>query len=475
MATAIAPSRARRTIRVARVKKEHGIRNYRSALSYLDSLTNFERMPRVGRIDWAGALSRMQRLLALLGNPHKRLRTVHIAGTKGKGSTVAMLAGMLSANRITVGAYTSPHIMDVRERIAINGRMISEIEFARAIDRVAAAAQSLRNGQPTYFEALTAAAFLYYADKEVDLAIIETGLGGRFDSTNVLVKPEVCGITSISFDHMDQLGNTLALIAEEKAGIFKPGVPVISAPQTAEVKRVLRRVAEKVKAPLKFAGEDIEFSTRFERSRAAGPHTRISIATPGSRFEHLAVPLPGEHQAVNCGLALGLLDVLKASGFEVEEEAAIAGLSSVELPGRMETVCESPHVIVDGAHNAASIDALMRAIGQNVPYDSMVVVFGCNNDKDIPGMMHCLQLGADKIIFTQSSSPRAAEPPALAAKFTEVSGRMAQVAPTLEEALHVASKAVSRDDLICVAGSFHLVADAKRLFARPDFASQLVG
>jgi dihydrofolate synthase/folylpolyglutamate synthase len=409
-------------------------------------------------------LSREKRILAELGHPHKLFRSVHIAGTKGKGSTAAMLSHMLQGNHIKVGVYTSPHIVDVRERISVNGLMIPEATFGKVAGRVAAAIERAKIEPPTYFEFLTAVAFQYFADQAVDVAIIETGLGGRLDATNV-IKPEVCGITSISYDHMAVLGNTLEEIAGEKAGIFKEHVPVVSAPQPKGVKLVLKKAAERVKAPLLFAGDDIEFSYRFESSRSTGPQARICVTTATSHFDHLPVPLVGEHQAINCGLAVGLLDQLKNRGFAIDNEAAIAGLSRVALEGRMELMCTKPRVLADGAHNAASVEALMRAIGQNISYDSMVVIFGCCADKDVNGMLRLIQLGADKVIFTEIKSPRTALAKDLAARFAEVSGKMAQVAHNLSEALEIAEKAISREDLICVTGSFHLVAEAKKLFA----------
>jgi len=450
------------------------IKTYRAALAWLETLVNYESMPKMRRRSVELGLTRINRILAQLHNPHKNLCCVHVAGTKGKGSTVAMLSHMLSANEFSVGVYTSPHILDIRERITINQHHISEADFTRVVARVMAATKAASISDPTFFEALTAAAFLHFAQKKVDIAVVETGLGGRLDCTNVITKPEVCGITSISLDHTQILGNSITSIAEEKAGIFKSGVTVISAPQTPEVKRVLRRTAAKTRSPLLFAGDDIEFSYRFESSRATGPHTRVSVSTPTSRFEHLAVPLLGEHQAFNCAVALGMLDVLKSRGFEIKDEAAITGLANVHLPGRMEVIFDAPRVMVDGAHNPASVEALMRAIGQNVAYDSMVVVFGCNADKDVRGMLQLLQLGADKIIFTASRSPRACDPAELAAQFAEHSGRMAQWCPTLEEAVHIASKAVTRDDLLCITGSFYLVGEAKQLFTQRERVFQLL-
>ena len=403
-------------------------------------------------------------MLQALGSPHRKYKTAHIAGTKGKGSTATMLAEMVRACGLKVGLYTSPHILDIRERIVVDGEMISEAEFGRAVAKVAAAAKS-KGISPTYFEVLTVAAFQHFAETEVELAVVETGLGGRLDSTNV-VSPEVCGITSISLDHLAQLGDNVVSIATEKAGIFKKGVPVISSPQRPNVKETLVRIAGETNSPIRFSDEQVDFSYRFEFSRSLGRHARICLTTPSSKFEHLHVPLHGEHQAVNCGLALGMLDVLKSRGLPIDDQKATAGLANVKMAGRMQLISESPRILVDGAHNAASVDALVRAIGQNIAYDSMVVIFGCSRDKDISGMVRRIQLGADKIIFTKSNSPRAADPAELAADYSEHCGKMAQVAENLDEAMQIAVSAISREDLICITGSFYLVAEAIRKYTK---------
>jgi dihydrofolate synthase / folylpolyglutamate synthase len=445
------------------------IRTYRAAVEFLNTRTDYEKMVRVGYNHTNFNLSRMLRILAGLGNPHKKIRTVHVAGTKGKGSTCHMVASMLQNAGYRTGLYTSPHFVDLRERVRIDDQLISEGDFTRLMARIAPVVQRLRGDDPTFFEVITAAAFLHFANKKVDIAVIETGLGGRLDSTNVL-KPDVCGITSISYDHIAQLGNTLEKIATEKAGIFKPGVPVISAPQAAVVRRVLRKAAEQVGCPLRILGEDIEFSYRFECSRATGPHTRVCISTPTSRFDHLRVPLLGEHQAHNCGVALGIIDAVRQCGFGVPEQAAIDGLAKVQVQGRLEQIKDHPRTVVDAAHNAASVAALMRAIGQNVTYDSMVVIFGCSADKDIDGMLDQLQLGADKVIFTDTGVPRSADPHELLNRFMEKSQKMAQVGVTLQEAYEIACRCVTREDLICITGSVYLVGLAKKLLA----AGQLV-
>ncbi|NLX14910.1 MAG: bifunctional folylpolyglutamate synthase/dihydrofolate synthase [Phycisphaerales bacterium] len=448
----------------ARKKVPIAVRTYQSALNFLKGMTNYEEMTRVGYNSINFNLSRMNRLVAALGNPHKKLRFIHIAGTKGKGSTATMLASMLGQCTLKVGLYTSPHLLDIRERIQINGEMISEADMTRLMARIAPVVKKLAKDEPTFFEIMTAAAFLHFADQQVDFAVIETGLGGRLDSTNI-IRPDLCAITSISYDHVNQLGSTLEKIAEEKAGIIKPGIPVVCSPQSKEVRKVLLKAAEKVKAPIYFTGKDIEFSYRFESSRPIGPHTRVSLTTANTRFEHLPVPMLGDHQAINCGLALSVIALLKERGLEISDQSVIDGLARVRMPGRMEIIQETPRILVDGAHNAASVEALMRAIGQNIPYDSMIVIFGCQSDKDIPGMLRHVQLGADKAIFTVTGSPRSADPHDLAAEYMEASGKMAQVAERLEDALDIAERAVTREDIICIAGSFYLVGLAKRVVA----------
>jgi len=440
-------------------------RTFRSAVNFLDSLTNYERSARTPYNANNFGLSRTNRLLAALGNPHNNFKTVHIAGTKGKGSTAAMLMEMLRGCGLKVGLYSSPHILNIRERILVDSEMVSEPDFVKLVSAVSEASAKARVAGPTYFDMLTSAAFLHFSQVGVDIAIIETGLGGRLDATNVIT-PEAIGITSISYDHLAQLGKTLPLIATEKAGIMKEGIPIISAPQEPEVRETLDAAASALNAPLKYSNENVDFSYRFEFSRTMGRHARICLTTPHCKFEHLHIPAPGIHQAINCTLALGLLDVLKGKGYPIDDQKAMLGVANLKLPGRMQLISEEPRIVVDGAHNGASIEALMRAVGQNIVYDSMVVIFGCSKEKDVARMVRQLQLGADKIIFTSIKSPRSADPQELAAEYSEVSGKMVQVAQDLEEALDIATRAISREDVICITGSFYLVAEAIRKFGR---------
>jgi dihydrofolate synthase/folylpolyglutamate synthase len=451
---------------VVKTKPKKAFRTYKQAIAYLFDRTDYERQTVLRYNVTTFNLDRMKKLLGLLDNPHKKIVTVHIAGTKGKGSTCTMLAKMLESNGYKVGLYTSPHVVTLHERIVVNSTMISEHEMTDMINRIYVPVETLaKTSAPTFFEIMTAIAFLYFAQKQVDIAVIETGLGGRLDSTNV-VEPKVVGITSLSIDHQRQLGPNIESIAAEKAGIIKKGVPIVTVPQDPAAMKILKKHATELKAPMSVTGADIDFSYRFESSREHGPHTRICVTTPTSRFEHLRVPLPGEHQAINCGLALAILDKLKGTGFKIDDEKAINGLSDVSMPGRMELISGDPRIMVDAAHNAASIRALIQAIGQHVPYDSMVVIFGCNADKDVRGMLEQLQFGADKVIFTRSNNPRAVFPQDLADMYSEICGKMCQTAMTLSEALAIAESAVGREDLICITGSFYLVGQAKTHLAK---------
>ena len=443
------------------------MKTYKEALSYLFSHTDYEKQ-RVLRYNITTFdLTRMNRLLKELGNPEKGQKFVHIAGTKGKGSTSTMVARMLEAAGYKVGLYTSPHITSIHERITINDKQVTEDELLKLVNTVKPVIDKLAQEdiQPTFFELFTAIAFIHFANSGTDFAVLETGLGGRLDSTNV-VTPLVSAITNISIDHQRQLGYTVKEITREKAGIIKPGVPVVTVEQSEEALDVIREVAAKKGSPLCITGLNVDFSSRFESSREDGPHTRICVLTGTSKFEHLKVPLPGQHQAVNCGLALTIIDHIKNQGYEISDEAVVKGLGNVHMPGRMEVVFNEPTIVVDAAHNAASLKALIETIGQHIPYDSIIFIFGFNADKDIEGMLNELQYGADKVIFTRSSSPRAISPDELADEYNELTGRMCQTSLSLGDALKIAGSAVTRGDVICITGSVYLVGDAIKRFNR---------
>lgn len=442
--------------------------SYEDALAYLAERVNVERVAPASVDPHVFKLDRMFALMKELGDPQKSFASVHVAGSKGKGSVCEMTASCLEGCGLTTAIYTSPHLVDVRERFRIGKEMISREDFRLAAEKVASAAAKVRGewGEATYFEVTTAMAFVYFADQAVDIAVVEVGLGGRLDSTNVLT-PLVSAITAIQLEHTDLLGKTLAEIAREKAGIIKPGVPCVTiAQQDPSIEAVFREVAAEKGSALKIVGRDIEFSSRMEFSPELGQHTRVCVGTERSSFEHLPVPLKGEHQAANCGLVLAILEELRLQGFKLGEREVAAGLAQTHAPGRMELVHASPRIFIDGAHNPESIGCLIKALGAHVRYDSLVVIFGCAKDKDVKGMLARMATGADKVIFTKASgNARAAEPKDLQRKFAEVSGNASQVAPSVREAINLASRAVTRGDIICVTGSFYIAGEAKKLLA----------
>ncbi|MFN0012543.1 MAG: bifunctional folylpolyglutamate synthase/dihydrofolate synthase [Phycisphaerales bacterium] len=451
-----------------------------TARHYLLARTDLERIAPTPATRDQYKLDRMVAILEALDNPQDSVRCIHVAGTKGKGSVCEMVAACLEASGYAVGLYTSPHLLDMRERVRINRKPVSESEFVALTKRVAKAAASVAPtmGEATFFELLTAIGFLHFAEQAVDVAVIEVGLGGRLDCTNVIT-PEVAAIATIGLDHTQILGDKIEEIAAQKAGIFKPGVPALVIQQDAKVLNVFRQVAQEVGAPLQVVGNDIEFSYRFEWASgggaearggrgagAGGQCARVNLTTERSNYEHVPVPLKGEHQALNCGLALAILDKLSERGFACPEAKVLRGLESVSLPGRFEMALQSPRLLLDVAHNPDSMRALMKTIGACLQYDSLIVVFGCAADKDVNAMLRSLAAGADKVIFTRATgNARAMDPADLQQRYSELGGKMSQATATLREALDLAGRAVGRGDLICVAGSFYLVGETKRLLA----------
>ncbi|HYE19382.1 MAG TPA: folylpolyglutamate synthase/dihydrofolate synthase family protein [Tepidisphaeraceae bacterium] len=434
------------------------------AVAALDKLQDVERASPAA-IDKKAVftLERMRKLLDALGTPCSHYPVVHVAGTKGKGSVCDMLGAALCGCGLTVGVYTSPHLLDVRERIRINGEWVTPEAFGAVVARVLDAAEDA-GVAPTHFEAVTAAALLHFADEAVDVAVVETGMGGTNDATNV-VTPALSVITPIHSEHAEVLGPALTDIAAHKAGIIKPGVAALSAPQTPEVAEVLRARAAGVGAPLRVVGVDCDYSYRFQSDPDLGPHFRVTMSDRRHTFEGVPAPLKGDHQAVNCALVLAAVGVLREQGMDLPEVGVVEGLARTQANGRAELVFADPRIVVDGAHTPESVGNLVRALGAHMKFDSAVVVFGCAADKDVAGLLANLAQGADKVIFTKATGhARGAEPRELLRAYAEhASGKMAQAAPTVKDAINMAARAVQRGDLVVVTGSFAVAGEAKRL------------
>jgi len=436
--------------------------DFPAAVDYILSFADYERMPRSAVVF---DLRRMERLLARLGNPQNAVKSVHIAGTKGKGSTAAMLASVLKQSGYRTGLYTSPHLLSIRERIQIDGRQISEDEFARLAVRIKPEVEAVNAngnlGELTTYEILTALAFLCFQDSGVAYQVLETGLGGRLDATNV-VQPEVCVTTSISYDHMDVLGSTLAEIAMEKAGIIKPGSIVVTAPQAPETMKVLEDVCRQQKVKLVRVGEDVIW-----RQKSIRPEKQ-SFRLKGLMGEYdIEVPLLGEHQLENAATAVAAAEALAGRGAVITARAIINGIASVSWPGRLQVLRKKPWVIVDGAHNGDSVRRLVAALRQYFKFEKAFVIFGASSDKNIAAMAEELKTFPDRVIVTSSRHPRAVAVELLAEEFSReniIPVISENVASAVEKALSLAGSG----DLVCATGSLFLVAEVMEYMQRRD-------
>jgi dihydrofolate synthase/folylpolyglutamate synthase len=428
--------------------------DYQAAIDYILSFADYERISRSSVIF---DTSRIEVLLERLGRPHLSAESVHIAGTKGKGSTAAMIASILTASGYKTGLYTSPHLHSFTERIRIDGQPIQETEFATMIQslkpRLNAFNEAGARGELTTFEILTALAFVHFAEQAADFQVLETGLGGRLDATNV-VRPKVCAITSVSLDHTEVLGHTLAQIAREKAGIIKPGCTVVSAPQHPEVRSVMSATCLERGARLIEAGQDIAW--RLTESTDCSQSFRLS----GLRGSYdLAIPLLGEHQLENAAVAVGVSEVLAGLGAMVSAESIAAGLSRVSWPGRLQILRRDPLLVVDGAHNADSARKLAKALPEYFRFAKAILVVGTSRDKDVAGIVDGLLPLSKHVIVTRSRNPRAADISVLATEFSR-RGAKVKTAETVGSAVEVALREAGPRDLVCVTGSLFLVAEA---------------
>lgn len=436
--------------------------DYKAALAYIDTFINSERSPNFSRQARFYNLERISRLLAQLGDPHRRLKVLHVAGSKGKGSTAAIVASILTHAGYKTGLFTQPHLMTPRERCRINSRLISEQEFAAYVDRIKPSIEAMGElesiGRVSFFEIYTALAFTYFADNAVDFAVIEVGLGGRLDATNV-VDPLVSVITPISLEHTAILGDTHEAIAKEKAEIIKLNRPVVLAPQHPEAQAVFETVAADRDASIDGVGRDIH----LKRKDWSINGQSFDLTTQTACYSDLFLPLLGEHQAVNAATAIGCIERIRQERYKVPRTSIYGGLKAVRWAGRMQVVGQSPVILLDGAHSPTSAEALCKAIREVFRYQRLILVVGLMRDKDLQAIGQILCPFADEIITTQAfDNPRVTSAEEIAEAWSET-GSDCRVCPNVCEAIPLAQSIATTSDLICIAGSIYIVGEAMKV------------
>jgi dihydrofolate synthase/folylpolyglutamate synthase len=437
--------------------------SYAEATAYLFGLRRF---------GWRPGLSTIARLLDLIGNPQAQVPMVHVGGTNGKGSTSAMLAAILQAAGYRTGLYTSPHLVSFTERIRINGERVAEAEVVRLTAELSAACAGRfaedpavpppagRLSHPTFFELTTAMAFLHFQRRQADVAVVEVGLGGRLDATNV-IRPAAVLLTNIGFDHREYLGNILAEIAGEKAGIIKAGVPVLTAAE-GEALDVFRRAAAERGAPFHPIAEGYRW--RLVASDLTG--ITLDLSGPAGRYGGLAVPLAGAHQAPNVVLAVAAAELLSAAGYRIGESAVRAGLAAVRWPGRLQAVPGAPRILLDGAHNPAAAAALAEFLrAQRARLGRLALVFGVLADKEWRDMLPRFFPLAEAIVLTRPPAERGADPAAIRAAYACMPGTA--VRPDVADAVREAKSLAGPDGTVLITGSLYTVGAAFRVLGLP--------
>jgi dihydrofolate synthase/folylpolyglutamate synthase len=440
------------------------LETYEQAIEFLFGRINYER----AHVDTYSTsdfkLERMQRLLELLDNPHLRLPAVHVAGTKGKGSTCNMIAAVLTAAGLRTGLYTSPHLVRFEERMTVDGVPPTPEELVQLANRVHGPVGELDQQparmHPTYFEIATAMAWLDFERRGVDVAVLETGLGGRLDSTN-LCRPWVTVITNVSRDHTQILGSTVREIAGEKAGIIKPGVPVISGALHSEAQPVIAERCAALGAPLWQLDREI----RWQWSSGDDRGGRIDVFTPSHIWPRVPVVLRGEHQALNTALAVAALDRLQDVGVTIAADVLERGLQQVHWPGRVEAIGARPTVVLDAAHNWESAKALLRTLAHDFPAARRrILVFATTRDKDYRGLVRQFAPRFDTLIFTRYvDNPRSLPAEDLQRYLASISDLPSHVAADPYAAWKLARRLAQPDDLIVITGSFFLVGELRDL------------
>jgi dihydrofolate synthase/folylpolyglutamate synthase len=444
--------------------------DYQASLDYLYGRLNYERlgMPR-GSAELR--LGRMRRLLRRLGDPHEALKIVHVAGTKGKGSTSAMLAAALTASGVRTGLFCSPHLHRLEERFRVDGREATPAELIELVDLVRPAVDALDADDPhyamrgaTFFEVTAAMGLLHFARRNAGAVVLEVGMGGRLDSTNV-VRPALGVITTISFDHTRQLGSTLGAIAGEKAGILKRGRPAVCGVRGDEPLETIRRVARMRGTRLRQVDADFSYEYTPPKPPLNRPTPgRVAVKTWARDWPEVALPMLGEHQGHNAAVALACLDALAEQGTEVGPVDVARGFASLSWPARVEVLGERPWVVVDGAHNVAAAGALAETLRSCFPPSPLTLVFGTTREKDLPGQLRTLLPMAETVVATRYvENPRSVPPEEVAEAARAFDGRSVHLAEGPAEALALARRLTPPHGLICVTGSLFLAAETRAL------------
>ena len=434
---------------------------YKDALDYLYSFVDFSMHKAVTYSPARFRLERMQALVVSLGNPQLAYPIIHVAGTKGKGSVCILCASALHEAGYNVGLYTSPHLDDYAERIQIDGEFIPHGELAELVAEIKPYVAAIP--ELTTFEITTALAFMYFAKQKVDAAVIEVGLGGRLDATNV-VDPKVSVITSISFDHTLLLGNTLTQIAGEKAGIIKPGVPVIASPQEEEARLVIEHVTHERASTLIQVGREVLYE-KITHSLEGQTFRVWSPAGNPNNKAILFIPLLGTHQMVNAATAYATLEIFNKQGLITSKEAIKRGFAKAFWPGRFEIVQNSPPVILDCAHNRDSARKLRLTLNEYYPDMQVILVFGASEDKDIQGMFIELMPLVKDLIAVKSFHPRAIEPDKLV-EMAQIFGLPSHCVEHVPEAMEEALQLVGKDGMVLVTGSIFVVAESRKYWEK---------